>query len=152
MTDVFDPENFLNTQIDGENSTRQVPTPEGEYFAVCEEVKADTIGQNDYPVLKLRWKIEDMDGSVKAATGRDENRVEQLIFLDLNNSGGLDMGEGKNVQLGRVRKALAQNKAGQPWAPSMMQGQVAKITVGHRADKNDPEVKFDTVKRVDEAS
>ena len=151
MSDVFNPEAFMNTEVDSENSTRMLPTPEGDYLAAVEEVKADTVGNDSKPVLRVKWGLQDNDGSIEAATGRKNVAIEQLIFLDLTGSGGLDMGEGKNVQLGRIRKALGQNKAGQPWAPSMMNGQVATVTVGHRADKNDPEVVYDSIKRVTEA-
>lgn len=148
---VFDPDTFLNTETTDANATQTVPIPEGDYSAVIEEVKPDTIGQDDKPVLRVKWLINDEDGSVQAATGRETSRVEQLLFLDLTESGGLDMGEGRNVQLGRLRKALGQNKAGQPWAPGYMVGQVARISVGHQPDRENPEVKYERVKRVDAA-
>lgn len=153
MTDtVFNPDTFMSTETTDANATRMVPVPEGEYTAVVNDVKADTIGQDSRPVLKIQWEIQDDDGSVKAATGMETNRVEQLIFLDLTAQGGLDAGEGKNVQLGRLRKAVGQNQPGQPWAPSYLNGQVARIQVGHRVDKNDPEIKYAGVKRVDAMS
>lgn len=150
MTETnFNPDAFMNTEIEGELSTRRIPVPEGEFPAVVEDVKAGTVGRDEpKPVLRVVWKIDDMDGYVQGVTGREDNKLEQLIFLDLTEQGGLDMRDGQNIGLGRLRKALGQNQPGQPWAPTYLIGQSAKIVCKHRADKNDPEVKYDGVATV----
>ena len=145
---AFNPENFINTETTESNSTRVIPVPEGDHRAFIDKVDAKTLGQNQSPALSILWKIDDMDGSVQEATGREENRVEQLIWLDINDSGGLDHSDGKNVQLGRLRKALGQNQPGQAWAPSMLVGGMAMIHVSHDPDKNDPDVVYARVRRV----
>jgi len=145
---MFNPENFVNQETDSELSTRMEPIPEGEYNSYIESVEAATVGQDEYPVLRIRHRIDDMDGSIEAATGRQNPSIEQMIFLDLTEQGGLDNSKGKNVQLGRLRDALGQNKAGQPWSPKMMEGQPLVIRVGHQPDKNDPETIRERVQRV----
>ena len=146
MSGTFDPEAFLGTNTDAELDTRTIPIPDGEYTAIVDKVQARLAG--DKPVLEVIWSIDDADGSVLKATGRDKNTVRQTIWLDVNDNGALATGAGKNVGLGRIRSALNQNTAGQPWNPNMMVGQPAKVQVGQRPDKNDPETIFNDVKRV----
>ena len=70
------------------------------------------------------------------------------IWLDVRADGaGLDMSEGKNVGLGRLRAALDQNSGA--WNPLMMKGKgPVMIKVGQRSDKNDPTVKYAEVQRI----
>lgn len=143
MSSVFDPDMFMNQQTTDANSTAYVPVPEGEYQAVIKDVKAGTAG--DKPVLNLTWGVDDAE--VREVTGLEEPTVRQTIWLDLTASGGLDMGKGKNVGLGKLREALGQNQPGQPWAPGMLNGQVAMINVKHRSGKEPGEV-FADVKSV----
>lgn len=141
----FDPEAFLGTDTSDEMSTVVLPIPEGEYNATIDSVKARLAG--DKPVFKVIWNIDDADGKVAKATGRDKNTVRQSIWLDVNDNGSLDTGTGKNVGLGRLREAVGQNKAGKPWNPNMLVGQVAKILVGQRVDKDDASIIYNDVKR-----
>ena len=69
-------------------------------------------------------------------------------WLDLNEDGsGLDLSEGKNVSLGRLRKALDQNSGA--WNPMMMKGKgPLMVKVTQRSDKNDPTIKYAEVARV----
>lgn len=141
---MFDPESFLGTQTKESNSTVMIPVPEGEYNAVVVSVAARQI--NDKVILDVVWKIDSAE--VAAATGREENSVRQSIFLDMTSNGGLDFSKGKNVGLGRLREALGQNKDGKPWSPRNMEGQVARVLVTHRIDKNDDSIVYADVKRV----
>lgn len=143
MSSVFDPDMFMNQQTTESSSTVYTPVPEKEYQGVIKEVKAGTAG--DKPVLNITWAIDDQEA--KDATGLDEPTVRQTIWLDLTPAGGLDMGKGKNVGLGKLREALGQNEPGRPWSPGMLSGQVAQITVKHRAGKEPGEV-FADVKAV----
>lgn len=124
---TFNTDAFLNTQVEGETSTEYTPIPEGEYNAVIEKVDARTVGQNSSPVLDVVWRLD-------APNEEDahEKSVRQTVWLDITSQGALDMGKGRNVQLGRLRDALGQNVAGQPWMPSMLLGNVATINVKHR--------------------
>lgn len=125
---TFDPEAFLSTTTEEANETQFQPIPEGEYNAVIMKLDARTPKGNS--ILDVTWEID--DEGVRASTGMDSPRVRQSIFLDINEQGGLESGPNKNVQLGKLREALGQNNPGRPWAPSMMEGQVARISVKHR--------------------
>lgn len=146
----FDADSFLNAAVSGSNSTKIIPCPQGEFMAVIEKLNARQVQSSDGTqtrvVLDVSWLVED-DGA-KQATGREQVTVKQGIFLDLDPQGGVDMGEGKNVQLGRLREALGLNDPSQPFSFNMLPGRVAKILVGHRADPKDAENIFADVKAV----
>jgi hypothetical protein len=60
--------------------------------------------------------------------------VKYGIMLDLNESGGIDTGKGRNVPLGRFREALDLNKPGQPFAFRMIAGRPVKVSIKHRIE------------------
>jgi len=133
---------FLGTQVDGASSTRLLLLNEGDYVA---QIAADGIDLKDFKFKKgdregqtgyrmtVKWEVQDPDGSIEKTLGRKPTIV-QSIMLDLTESGGLDMGKGKNVALGRLREAVGQNTDGRPWQPAMLIGQMARIQVKHRMD------------------
>ena len=134
---MFDPNQFLDMQTTDANDTKVVPVPVGEYLAQVSEVKARTWTSKSDPTksgvaLDVQWEIE--DANVKALLGRDKVTVKQGIMLDMTESGGLDMGKGKNIGLGRIREACGLNTPGQPFAASMLTGRMAKVSVTHRVD------------------
>jgi hypothetical protein len=128
---MFDPDNFLSSQTEGEMSTEFTPVPEGEYNALISGVNARSTSseKGEYVILDITWAID--DAGVSETVGMDNPTVRQSIFLDTTDNGGLDLGKGKNIQLGRLREAVNQNGPG-AWAPSMLEGQVAKVRVSHR--------------------
>lgn len=134
---MFSPEQFLDMQTTEANDTKLVPVPVGEYIAIADEVKARQWRKKDDPsiaglALDIVWSID--DAAVKQLLGRDKVTVKQGLMLDLTESGGLDMGKGKNVALGKLREAVGLNEPGRPFSPAMIQGQMAKIKVDHRVD------------------
>ena len=134
---MFSPEQFLDMQTTDSNDTKVIPVPAGEFIAVVEEVKARAWTSKQDPskagiALDIQWSID--DSNVKQLLGRDKVTVKQGIMLDMTESGGLDMGKGKNTGLGRVREALGLNTPGQPFSPTMLTGRVAKVKVEHRVD------------------
>ena len=137
---MFNPDQFLDMQIEGQNDTKVVPVPAGEYTAMIEEVKVRQWQGKADPsksglTLDIQWSID--DPSVKELLGRDKVTVKQGIMLDLTDAGGLDMGKGRNVGLGRLREALDLNQPGRPFSFTMLTGRVAKVNVSHRiADDN----------------
>lgn len=135
---IFDPTSFLDASINEANSTVSTPVPEGEYTAVVAgdpEVRQWTSKKDPSKsglALDITWDID--DPGVKAALGRDKVTVRQGIMLDLNDSGGLDTGKGRNVSLGRLREAVGLNEAGKPFNFRMLAGRVAKVKVSHRVE------------------
>ena len=137
---MFNPDQFLDMQIEGQNDTKIIPVPAGEYTAMIEEVKVRQWQSKADPLksgltLDVQWLID--DASVKELLGRDKVTVKQGIMLDLTDAGGLDMGQGRNIGLGRLREALDLNQPGRPFSFTMLTGRVAKVNVSHRiADDN----------------
>lgn len=147
---MFDADSFLNSAVTGANSTKIVPCPIGEYPGVIDKVAARQWQSKDGTqtgiALDVSWNVE--DDSAREVTGRKEVQVRQGIMLDLDASGGLDMSEGKNVALGRLRAATGLNDPSVQFSFSNLPGQMAKIKVGHRPDKNDPEIVYAQVDAV----
>lgn len=132
----FDPSLFLNSTFTEANATQSEPIDEGEYNAVPEKVECrqwtSKDGSKSGLALDITWAID--DASVKAKLGREKVTVRQGIMLDMNEQGGLDMGKGRNVTLGRLRDALGLNVNGQPFSFNMITGRPAKIKVSQRPD------------------
>lgn len=125
----FDADAFMNTEVEGALETEYVPVPENEYTAVIKEVNARTTEKGS-PLLEIIWIIDDQ--GVRDLLGMDEPTVRQTVWLDINEqTGTLEFGKNKNVQLGRLREALGQND-GSPWSPGRMAGQVATVNIKHR--------------------
>lgn len=134
---MFSPEQFLDMQVTESNDTKTIPVPVGEYTAVIEEVKVRQWQSKKDPsmsglTLDVKWSVD--DSAIKELLGRDKVTVNQGIMLDLTDSGGLDMGKGRNVGLGRLREALGLNSPGQPFSFMMLSGRVGKVSVTHRID------------------
>lgn len=131
---TFNPEAFMNATFSESNSTQYEQVPEGEFQASIDTVTPRTTGTGK-ALLSIKWKVD--DEGVRLQTGMAEPSVFQTVWLDVTESGGLDFGKGKNVQLGKLRDALGQNAPGKPWAPGMLVGGLAKIRVKHSIDKRD---------------
>lgn len=133
----FDPNTFLDMTVQESNSTQAIPVPVGEYVAVIEKVDARPWTSKADPTksgmaLDVLWQID--DANVKALLERDKVTVKQGIMLDMTETGGLDMGKGKNISLGRLREALDMNQPGVPFSFRNMPGRAAKVVVSHRID------------------
>lgn len=146
---MFDPNTFMSTNYSDSNSTKVVPVPEGEYTAVSKEVTFREISSDKgtSTLCEVVFEPQDLDGSIKAATGRDNATVRLSLWLDLTPAGNLDMGEGRNIGLGRLREALGQNAPGKPWNFGMIPGNSVRILVSHRHDPK-TETVYAEVKRV----
>lgn len=134
---MFDVTQFLDQTITEANSTQSTPVPPGEYIGVITEVKARQWTSKADPsrtgvTLDVTWQLD--DPSLKELLGRDKITVRQGIMLDFTDSGQLDTGKGRNVQLGRLREAVGLNTPGQAFAFNMLHGRTAKVNVGHRVD------------------
>lgn len=132
----LNPEDFLNQTTDEANDTVIPVCDEGEYSALVEEIifkevnikKGERAGQTAY-MLEVFWAIQDEGQTAQLGF---VPKVKQGLWLDMTEDGnGIDRGKGKNVRLGRLREAVGQNVAGQPWSPNMLKGQVAVVKVEH---------------------
>ena len=157
MASKFDPKTFLDLQVNDANSTKRLPVPVGEYMSLIEKVDVRAWQSKDGSKSGLALDVTHNldDAAVKTAMGRDKVTMTQGIMLDLTDNGSLDMGKGKNVQLGRLREATGLNVAGQPFSFRMLEGKVVKIRVGHEQDDRPgaaPDDIFDRVEGVVKAA
>lgn len=136
---MFDAQSFLDASISGANDTKITPVPVGEYTGIVDKVAArqwtSRDGASSGVTLDVTWLID--DESVKQELGRTNVTCRQGIMLDLTPGGGLDLGKGKNVGLGRLRESVGLNDASKPFSFGMLPGQAAKVTVSHRIDGED---------------
>jgi hypothetical protein len=147
---MFDTDTLLETTFSDALDTTQTPCPEGEYTAVLDDFKPRAFKTRDGDegaVLDVFW-LPQLDAATEASLGR-KPRVKQSIFLDLSASGGLDMGKGRNIGLGRLREAVGQNQPGKPWNFGMLKGSMANVIVSHRIHEGNI---YDEVKAVKQAS
>lgn len=137
MTGMFDPSTFLNATLTDANSTQVLPIPEGEYTAVISgDPEFRNVQRKDgtgvIVFLDLKWDIQ--DPNLAAALDRKQVMARQSLILDTTETGGLDMGKGKNTGLGRLREAVGMNTPGQPFSFRDLPGKMAKVKVQHRVD------------------
>jgi hypothetical protein len=146
---IFDPDSFMSATTEAANDTTVAPVPPGEYRAQIEDLKTREVsGKDGEPRYPMDVTYSILDDNVKATLGRDKVTARQTIWLDLTSQGQIDSGKGKNIGLGKLRAAAGLNKAGQPFAPSMLIGAVVRVTTGLRPDKNDPTIQYTDVKSV----
>lgn len=149
---TFKASEFMNTSHKEANDTKFDPIPEpdekgwGGQVSKLEPRSVKGKDGEERHVLDVTWTI--LDEAVKTLTGLAAPSVRQTIWLDITKEGNLDFSKGKNVQLGKLREALNQNRAGKAWKPSDMMGQVAKLITKQRIDKDDPELVYSDVKKV----
>lgn len=151
----FDMDAFLNTPVNEPTSTRLTICPEGEYRAIVDDVPTEGVGawirtieetkRGPMTILSVPWVI--LDEEVKKTVGRDRVVVNMDVILDID-GGQLVKGEGKNVSLGRLRTALGQNEMPGWTFTKLPAAGPALVRVTHRADRNDPEVKYAEIRRV----
>ena len=149
---MFDPNSFFEQVITEVGSTEAVPIPAGEYLATIDKKEVATWQKKDDPSvsglkLKITWSLEDQ--AVRDLLGRDKVVVVQDIMLDTTETGGLDMGKGRNVELNRLRAAVDLNVSG--FSFHQLDGRMARVTVKQDQDKNDPQKFYARVKAVGHA-
>ena len=128
---MFDEDAFMSNTTEGTMSTEFTPVPEGEFQAVVSGVgvRSGEGEKGPWAVLDIMWAVD--DAAVAEETGMDNPKVRQSVFLDITPDGGLNLGKGKNVQLGKLREAVGQNGS-DAWSPSMLEGNVGIVKVEHR--------------------
>lgn len=151
MTAPFSLDALQNLQITEAGSTEVTPVPMGDHNAYIEKYELVTWQKRDDPTvsgvkLLVTWNIEDQ--AVRDLLGRDKVLVQQDVMLEVDENGSLPMGKGRNVDLNRLRAALGLNVAGKPFGFPMLVGQMARVTVKHDPDKNDPNKVYARVKAV----
>ena len=150
---MFSAENLLQYTTDQKGSTMILPIPKGEWVGVIQgdklkfrEEESKKKGREGEKFYVLDIIVQFDDPAVKEATKRENPTSRSGIFVDLTPDGtGLDMSQGKNISLNRLRDVLGQNQEGRPWSPAMLGGQAVKCKIDHEPDKNNPEIVYDRI-------
>ncbi len=145
---TFDADAFMQTQIEGSNSTQFLPIPDGDYMGIVEKVQAREIKTERGPgyVLDVTWSL--LDDDLLQSMDREKLTCRQGIFLDMREDGSLNMSEGQNVALGQLREAVGQNNPKKAWSFSNLEGAgpcICKVT--QKADTKSDRM-FNNVTRV----
>ena len=137
----FDADAFMSTTVDGPMATAPLNCDEGEYKAFVDDGEKAIVfkefegrdGKPNSHQMVVMFNI--LDDAQKARMNRDKVLVPMTCWLDLTSDGkSLDQADGKNVALGRLRKALGQNDG--QWSPAMLKGKgPLMVKVTHRANK-----------------
>lgn len=134
MSSPFDPKTFETMTFTGANSTESVPIPVGEWPMEIEKKEVTAWAKKDDPSingLKLTLTLKTEEPKIVEITGRPVNKARFEIMLDLTPEGGLDMGKGMNVQLGRLRAAVGLNRPDVPFAFDMLVGRTVLASIKH---------------------
>lgn len=135
MSGMFDPDTFLDTVVDGANAEERTLIPAKVYSAFIEDLGTVTGERKDgdpWVQLVVKWNVD--DEGVRAELNRDKVLLSQYMFIDLDERGGIAQGTNKNVQLGKLRRAVGKN-TGQ-FSPRELIGCYAKIDVRHVVGQN----------------
>lgn len=134
---TFDPDKFLAFETEAPNSTSIIPCPIGEWLGVVHkpvefrEIVSQKTGLT-YTTLRVEFAVS--DPAVVNLTQRDPTIVRYDTFLDLLENGNLDMSQGKNTGLGRLREAAGMNQPGTKFSFPALTGKMMKVRVKHRVD------------------
>lgn len=150
MSSLFDPSTFLDVEVTGEMETKRVPFPIGRYnFQITKiSVKEGTIEEGDRKGDKWRafeltctalaGQKDPLTGeTLEKLTGNDTPSSRYSGYLDINSSGALELGPGRNIDLGRIRAATGLNSPTMPFKIKMLQGQVFNGEIYHRPNPKD---------------
>jgi hypothetical protein len=150
MDTNFNVNEFLSENIDAPLDTKRDPIPEGEYSAQIGiddksvDLQAGVSAKNQKPWLRLDLTLELTDPNLAAQLKRDKVVVRYGLMLDLNEQGKLDTRPQRNINLGKLRDAVDQNRPGN-WNFFMLKGQPLKVKIKHRANEENPMEPFSEV-------
>jgi hypothetical protein len=133
----FNADSFLQQTVEAKLDTKRVPHPEGDWDeGQIKDLKitSGTAKESGKLWVRLQAIIINTDPNVAAdmKLGDDqEPQVRWEEFLDLDDNGNLDVSEGKNIKLGKLRQACGQN-SDEAWSPMDMKGAPVGFRVKHQ--------------------
>jgi hypothetical protein len=132
----FDPDAFLNFEYESATETKRQLTPAGwhEIYIESFELIRPKQFQNKQtgamewssPIFKPKCVIEDEGVRTLMGVTDPERKlyVYPQLYLDVTETGAIDMGPNKNISLGQIRQACGQNNEGVRWRISDLAGSV----------------------------
>jgi len=146
MTDTFNPDTFLDTDVKADFSDKYVPIPPGRYIATIDEAPPIVRMTKDGPVVNIKFVIDDPELTERLNI-RNPSAV-MSIWPDLESDGSLSVGVNKNVKLGRLRAALGQNDAKRAWNWNHLRGAgPVLVDVYSQTSDKDPGMVYNKVNR-----
>jgi hypothetical protein len=152
----FNVDAFMNETFDATLDTEIIPVPEGEHMAQIGtdpkdvNVRTGVSQKNNRAWMMLELNCYLSDPNLAATLKRENPRIRYSIMLDLDNAGRLDTGPQRNVNLGKLRDAVNQNKPGQ-WSFAMLRGQPIKVKVKHKKASDGSDATYSEVVGVTKA-
>lgn len=142
---AFDANSFLDTTISGPTSTERILVEPGQYTAFVADLKSATgfseKSNQQWARLDVVFELE--DEHQKERTGRARILMTYGIMLDLDENGDIAVGRGKNVRLGKFRKAMGKNDG--DFVPRELLSLYAKVNVKHEIYQNEPQERISDV-------
>lgn len=159
---MFDIQSFSQSTVTGKMDTELTPYPEGSYiFQIEQDEKAVTFASGTstdkdgktrpWVRLNVRCRVVGMrDGNLEEVAKARGKKPDELLFthgflLDLNEVNQLDVGPGRNIQLGQLREAVNQNNAEDAWHYFMLRGQAFEGKMVIKVDKDDSTKKYNNL-------
>lgn len=138
----FNPDLFMQSTIEQTLDTKRELVPENDYAGTITKLEASggTISKGDrtgepWGAIKI-FVTMTLPSDVAARVGREKKTVSTMIFLDLDpQTGGLAIGKGKNVDLGKWMEAAGINQLSNK-NPAMLEGRDVKVRIKHRESEN----------------
>lgn len=133
----FDVNAFLNETIDATLDTEIIPIPEGEHMGQIGTGEKDVnvatgvSTKNNKPWMRVDIRVKLTDPNLAAQLQREEVNARYSVMIDLDDQGKFDTRPQRNVNIGKLRDAVGQNRPG-PWNFSMLKGQPIKVKIKHR--------------------
>lgn len=151
----FDPRSLLSTVVKAKLDTAIPPFPlheRDEFEFLCRKVEVSIITAGPTSAkageqwVKLDTQWECLDEDVKRATHLEHPMARYSFILEVDPTRGLEIGEAKNVKLGRLLAACGIK--GKEWSLSMIEGCPARGKIKHRVDEDDPSIIYNDIVRM----
>lgn len=136
---MFDVDALMNATVQESNSTFINPLPAGDLNAVIDKASLAQGNKDGKPWVRLDVVYDVTSPETKEATGLEEPKAFQTIFLELRENGTLNTDIGKNIPLGKLRVATGLNEPGQPFNFSMFVGKPVIVHIKNEVNKQDPD-------------
>lgn len=129
---MFNASEFMQTQMDKPLETEYTMVPIGEFMATIDDFTSDAFEVIDFTykqgplagtpgqMTKVTLPFVIQDDRVKKELQRDKVTISKQLILDLEDNGAIATGPNKNIELGRIRAAVGQDKG--PWSFANLRG------------------------------
>lgn len=135
----FNADSFLNQTVEAKLDVRRIPMPEGDHdeMQVADlAISSGTVAKGDNAGklwVQLKAKLVCTDPNVAQEMKLSGDQVPTVYwqeFIDLDDNGQLDISDGKNIKLGKLRQACGQNNDDE-WSMNDLKSAVLGARVTH---------------------